>query len=229
MGYSTNGSGFVIIIKNTIATSGDDKGKTTGYGTAYTHLTVGECKPGYESKAADNTTDSKLTATTGSGVTLTAAKKTTTVSLSGSSSGSTSTGVVDTYEYVLYDTDPDTLQIIRDAIDNEDVVTVLSGYGYDVSNNDLGFEALQCKLTKVVRGTTPETINTLTITAKGVEVASASTCTHATLNTKIAGLGTSGVITPTGEADVSLVDPSSREFDADAYTSLKKGKIVPRN
>lgn len=223
-----HGGGFVVVIEETVATSGDDKGKVTAFGTATAYVECGENKPTYKSQDEAASSDEKIEYATGTGVTLTTPKKTTKVALTGSSESSSS-GVVDEYELVIVDSGQDNLIKFNGYRDTKKQLLLLIGYGYDATNSDQGFEALQATVIDVSRGTAANTVNPLTVKVKGVVGAWASSVTHATLNTKIATVGDEGKITPIGETvEVDLTDPSSRLFDADDATFVQLGRILPK-
>ena len=223
------GGGFVVTIEETVATTGDDKGKVTAFGTATVYEECGENKPTYKTQDEAAASDEKIEYGTGTGVTLTAPKKTTKHALSGSSSTST-TGVVDEYELTIINASPENLLKFNGYRDTKKQILFLIGYGYDVNNSDLGFEAIQATVIEVSRGTAPNTFNVLTVKIKGVVGDWASTVTHSTLNTKIGTVGDSGKVTPIAEVnEVDLTQPSSRQFDADDVTFLKTGRILVKN
>ena len=221
-----NNGGFLVSIVATVATTGGDKGKVTGFGTATVFDFCGVHKPTYKSQDASSSAGENIEITTGSGITVTAPKKTKKVSLVGAST--TTTTVTDEYELVIMDASQDNLNLWRGYEKNGTALIILAGYGYDQDNVDHGFEALLCKVTEVSRGTAANGENALTIKVKGIQIAFASSVNAAAVNTKIASVGTSGVITPLGEDDVNLA-ASSREFTSDDVTELQAGRIVPKD
>lgn len=224
-----NNGGFAAVIPQTLEATGTDKGKVSGFGSSVAFSYCGVHKPTYKSQEESAASGENVEITTGTGVVLTAPKKTKKVSLVGATENSNASSVTDEYEVVILSDVQTNQQLFRGFERAGTSLILIAGYGYDQNNADQGFEALQCKVTEVSRGTAVNGENALTIKFKGTQIAWKSTVTHAALNTAVAAVGDNGSITPVGEEAVDLTEPSTRLFIADDVTDLQNGVIVPKN
>lgn len=221
-----NGGGFIGVIPCTPGI-GADKGKVAAFGTSKTFTYVGLCKPTYKSQESSSSEGELVEINTGSGITLTAPKKVKKVSLVGEVS-SNSSSVTDEYELNIIEDVMTNLAYFRAMERGGAIGIFLVGSGYDVSNADAGFEAIQAKVTEVTRTTAANGENSLTVKIKGTQAEWKSTVVFGTLNTAVATLGASGTVTPVGEDGINLTAPSGRLFTADDLLNLKNGVIVPK-
>lgn len=223
-----NGGGFIGVIPCTIGSSGADKGKVTAFGTSKTLTYVGLCKPTYVSQESSSAQGDLVEITTGSGITLTAPKKVKKISLIGAES-SVSSPVTDEYELNIIEDAVSNLAYFRSMERSTGYAIFLIGTGYDVSNAEAGFEAIQAKVSEISRSVAANGDNSITVKIKGIALDWKSTVVHGTLNTAVATLGTSGSVTPIGEDAINLTTPTGRLFTADDLVNLKAGVIVPKS